>query len=219
MALKGIITAGKQQQVSSWSRHQQVSGIRQTERLITGGGVEERWGSQVQLPLSATPTENPFLTWAGAGHAVRSSGVVGRSPRNSPHPFSIAGCAGSAMGDKALVYSWLNWWDWGCWQQMHLSLSVRQHFEMSCSSLHSCWAPERGEEGIGISRASSYAGMGSISPPCVEQAGVGVQPFWNKLSYLWFPLSAVIFVPLLHVNWSFLFPFLAETFAFNAHKQ
>lgn len=111
MALKGISTVRKQQQTSSQSRHEQVSRIQQPERFIAGWGAEERWGSRVQLPLSATSTEKPFWTWAGAGHAVRSSGAAGGSPRVSPHPFPIAGCAGTTKGDKAPVYSWLNWWD------------------------------------------------------------------------------------------------------------
>jgi len=90
---------------------------------------------------------------------------------------------------------------------------------MSRSSLCSCRAPAREEDGTGISSASDCAGMGSTSPRCTEQAGVGAQPFCSKLSYFRFPLSAVIFVPLLHVNSSFLVPFLAEIPAFNAHKQ
>lgn len=86
-----------------------------------------------------------------------------------------------------------------------MHLLVPWHFEMSRSSLHSSRAPKREEDGTSISRSSNYGETGNTSPRCVEQAGVDAQPFWHKLSYLRFPLSAVVFVPLLHVNWSFIF--------------
>lgn len=168
------------------------------ERLITGGGAKKRWRSQVQLLLSAASTENPFLTLAGAGCAVRSSWLV---PLSLPHRQLCQGCIGRKCAGGFLI----KLMRWGCWQQTHLS--GPWHFEMSRSSLRSSRAPEREEDGTGISRSSNYGETGNTSPRCVEQPGVDSQPFWHKLSYLRFPLSAVVFVPLLHVNWSFLFFF------------
>lgn len=182
-----------------------------------GSGGEMRTPSPA--PTVSNINRNPFFDRGRSRTCCPLPRGAGGSPGVRPHPFPIAGCAGTATGGKAPEYSWLNWWDGAAGSKcISLSRSPR-HFEMSRSSLRSCRAPEREKEGIGISRASNYAGMGSRSPRCVEQAGVGSQPFWNKLSCSRFPLSAVIFVPLLHVNWSFLFPFLAETSAFNARKQ
>lgn len=95
---------------------------------------------------------------------------------------------------------------WGCWQQIH-------PFSPSPGTLKRAAAPpvpaELPSEGSKEQASAEplIAGMGSASPRGAEQAGVGAQPSCSEPGCSRFSLSAVIFVPLLHVNWWFLFPF------------
>lgn len=100
MSSKGMSTVGRQRQVSPLSRHRQGSGI------LSGslkGLSQERWGRRIQLLLSAASSRNPFLTWAGAGHAVCSYRVPDGSLRIRSPPFPVT--------RPQWVYSWLSWWD------------------------------------------------------------------------------------------------------------
>lgn len=215
MALEGISTARKQQQVSSRGRHELVSGIWQTERFITGWGVERRRGSQVQLLLSAASTENPFLTRAGAGHAVRSSGEQlggwGGVPR-----WQLSQGLPSSLSHRRLHRDRKGRWSdsvfliklmrWGCWQQIHPFSPSPGTLKRAAAPPVPAELPSEGSKEQALAEPL-IAGMGSASLRGTEQAGVGAQPSCSEPGCSRFSLSAVIFVPLLHVNWCFLFPF------------
>lgn len=213
MAVPGISAARRQQQhpragMTKWAAPT-------AWRMFQGWGAEARWGSHVQQPLPAKPIEKCFFDMDGSGSCCPllrvAAGYAGVSPCSSA-------VAGTAVADKVPAYSRLNWWDGVAGSKCS---SQSQHSEMRPPPPPipaQLWREVRKEQALAEPLMREEWGArpwGACSRLGKELSPSGTS--WNALGFL---RSAVILVPLLNVNQTFLFfPFLAETSVFNARKQ